>query len=166
MPNIWQNWFYLWCSTPLSHNSSAEIIENLTKIQKIEKTAKPVVEYTCNNFCCIFYGSISPQRQNLGSTRDLGTKRLGNRPWKKFQTMIEQAPTYQAQSIQALYYHLKHWIDEEASTYPSTILSSPISIDEQGQTCPNTLQHKQYPPPHSLTLQSTDHCPEKCRNWV
>ena len=39
----------------------------------------------------------------------------------------------------------------------------PISIDEQGQTYPNTLQHKQYPPPHSLTLQSTDHCPEK---WV
>ena len=35
------------------------------------------------------------------------------RDWKigpetKFQTMIEQVPTYQAQSIQAQYYHLKH----------------------------------------------------------
>ena len=72
------------CSWPVWERSLLQFDQN-SKIQKIEKTAKPVVEYTCNNPYCIFYGNISPLRQNLGSTRDLGTKRLENRPWNKIQ---------------------------------------------------------------------------------
>ena len=77
-----------------------------SKIQKIEKTAKPVVEYTCNNPYCIFYGNISPRRQSLGSARDLGTKRLENRPWNKI-------PTYNRTSSNL-----------SSTIYSSTILSS------------------------------------------
>ena len=95
----------------LSHNSSAEIIENLTKIAKSKKCknlqnqwwSTPVIIFAASSMAAFLPRDKTLAQREIWERRDW---KIG--PETKYQNMIEQAPTYQAQSIQALYYHLKH----------------------------------------------------------